>query len=150
MRSRDRLAKGAIVRHDDDRAFIPADSVEQCRDRLHVEMIRRLIKQDHIVRRQAKSGECHARLLAAREVTNLAEGLLTHEAQGAHDGTALLFCDRRVGHTNGLRHVLARTHILRQILSQVLCKDAQLEALVFEAHRGLLELDRSGERLEDR
>lgn len=51
-----------------------ADGVHQAGDRLHVEVVRRLVQQQQVVGHQREAAERHPRLLPAGEEADLSEG----------------------------------------------------------------------------
>lgn len=51
-----------------------ADGVHQAGDRLHVEVVRRLVQQQQVVGHQREAAERHPRLLPAGEEADLGEG----------------------------------------------------------------------------
>ena len=136
------------MRDDHDRALVSVERVQQRLDRAHIEMISRLIKQQHIVRREAESGKRHACLFATAQRADRPNALVTDESEGTHDGAASLLGHAWIVLTNRARHVAQRNLRLRQLLRKVLCKDAEAKPLVLEpCARG--ERQRATKRLEE-
>mmetsp|Transcript_50521 Transcript_50521/g.131444 ORF Transcript_50521/g.131444 Transcript_50521/m.131444 type:complete len:285 (+) Transcript_50521:620-1474(+) len=149
MRAAQRLTKGTVVRHDDDGSRVGLERLEQRGDRVDVEMVRRLVEQEHIARREAKRGERDACLFAAAQRADLPQRLLTHQPERAHHGSAALILKGRVVLSHGGHDIVERALRLRELLRQILRKEAEPQ-LVVDLPRARHQLQAPGERLEDR
>ena len=71
VRGREALAEGAVVRNDDQRAVVRVERASERVDRVDVEVVARLVENQHVARRQREDRERDSRLLAAAEISDL-------------------------------------------------------------------------------
>ena len=86
----------AVVAHDDDRALEELQPVEEPFDRLDVEVVRRLVEDEHVVLKEEELAEEQARALAARQRLDRLERLIPLEEEASEDAADLLLRALRV------------------------------------------------------
>src|SRR5581483_2882630 len=99
---RDLVEEVAVVRDHDDRALEVGERVLEGLAGLGVEVVRRLVQQEHVRLREDHARERHARALAAREARARRLLLVAREAEGAEEVADLLEVRGRLDVVHGV------------------------------------------------
>ena len=118
------------MRHGHHRAVPAAQRLGERVQRGGVQVVGRLVQQQHVHRPEHEGGERDARLLAAGQVSDRAvDRGVPGEAQRAQNRARGLRRDRRVGGARDSQHVRERCIVARQLLREVLREVPHAHAL---------------------
>ena len=132
-----------IVAHQHDGALEIVDGIDQRVTRIHVEMVGRLVEQQHVRRVAGGERQQQAGLLAARQDADLEVGAIAREAEAAELGAHLGLAGAR---TERAVHVVERRRLVVEALFLILREvaDAQLRRLLQPCPRAARAAARSG------
>ncbi len=101
--ARDVVEEVPVMRHGDDRALVVGEEALEPRDRLGVEMVRRLVEQEQAGRREQQPAQRDAASLAARQRRDVAVAI--GEPQRVHRVVEVLLELPRVGAVDRVLHL---------------------------------------------